>query len=73
MKPQAFRHLTARSRKRVLRRLTRQWQDQSNEVAHWESEKYISENYNDRPAASWASMRLAFAERRLNQLTRLLQ
>lgn len=38
MKPASFRHLSARSRKRVVRKLCRQWQDLNNEIADLQSE-----------------------------------
>lgn len=60
--------LTARSRRRIRTRLAREWFDCSNDIAHWQSEKDFAECQNDRCAASWANMRLAFAERRLAQI-----
>jgi len=38
MKPASLRHLSARSRKRVTRKLCRQWQDLNNEIADLDSE-----------------------------------
>lgn len=38
MKPKSFRHLTPRSRKRVLRRIARRWADCANNIAALEDE-----------------------------------
>jgi len=68
MKPKSFRHLTARSRKRVLRRLCRQWQDLFNEIKYLESERDLADRY----AAAMYNVRIMFATRKLAQLEHLL-
>lgn len=67
MKPKSFRHLTARSRKRVLRRLCRQWQDTANDVEYWNSEWREQVAEEDWPAA------IAAFEERKRQYDKLAQ